>query len=119
MARAKTQSAWNTLKASQTSSSKWASGRAWPACLRTETFDRVIHLADQVGVRYSLQNPHVYVDSNIVGFVNILEGCRHSGVMHLVYDSSSSVYGLNTKMPLNAVFRTTTGFRAGCTCPAQ
>ena len=66
-----------------------------------EKFDRVIHLAAQAGVRYSLQNPHAYVDSNIVGFVNILEGCRHSGVQHLVYASSSSVYGGNTKMPFS------------------
>ena len=62
-------------------------------------FDRVVHLAAQAGVRYSLQNPHAYVDSNIVGFLNILEGCRHHGVAHLVYASSSSVYGGNTKMP--------------------
>ncbi len=64
-----------------------------------EKFDRVIHLAAQAGVRYSLQNPHAYVDSNIVGFVNILEGCRHNGVQHLAYASSSSVYGGNTRMP--------------------
>ena len=64
-----------------------------------EKFDRVVHLAAQAGVRYSLQNPHAYVDSNLVGFVNILEGCRHNGVCHLVYASSSSVYGGNTKMP--------------------
>ena len=62
-------------------------------------FDRVVHLAAQAGVRYSLQNPHAYVDSNIVGFLNILEGCRHHEVAHLVYASSSSVYGGNTKMP--------------------
>ena len=66
-----------------------------------ERFDRVIHLAAQAGVRYSLKNPHAYVDSNIVGFMNILEGCRHSGVQHLVYASSSSVYGGNTKMPFS------------------
>jgi len=66
-----------------------------------EKFDRVIHLAAQAGVRYSLKNPHAYVDSNLVGFVNILEGCRHSGVQHLVYASSSSVYGGNTKMPFS------------------
>ena len=66
-----------------------------------EKFDKVIHLAAQAGVRYSLKNPHAYVDSNIVGFVNILEGCRHSGVKHLVYASSSSVYGGNTKMPFS------------------
>ena len=67
----------------------------------TERFDRVIHLAAQAGVRYSLQNPQAYVDSNIVGFMNILEGCRHSQVQHLVYASSSSVYGGNTRMPFS------------------
>ena len=66
-----------------------------------ERFDRVIHLAAQAGVRYSLQNPQAYVDSNVVGFMNILEGSRHSGVQHLVYASSSSVYGGNTKMPFS------------------
>jgi len=64
-------------------------------------FDRVIHLAAQAGVRYSLQNPHAYVDSNLEGFINILEGCRHAGVQHLTYASSSSVYGGNTKMPFS------------------
>src|SRR5574340_82948 len=64
-----------------------------------EKFQRVIHLAAQAGVRYSLKNPHAYIDSNIVGFINILEGCRHGKVEHLVYASSSSVYGGNTKMP--------------------
>ena len=64
-----------------------------------QQFDRVIHLAAQAGVRYSLQNPHAYVDANLVGFINVLEGCRHSKVQHLVYASSSSVYGGNTKMP--------------------
>ena len=64
-------------------------------------FDRVIHLAAQAGVRYSLQNPHAYIDSNIVGFMNVLEGCRHAGVQHLVYASSSSVYGGNTRMPFS------------------
>ena len=71
------------------------------ALFATEKFDRVIHLAAQAGVRYSLQNPHAYVDSNLIGFVNILEGCRHSGVQHLVYASSSSVYGGNTRMPFS------------------
>jgi len=71
------------------------------ALFAKERFDRVIHLAAQAGVRYSLQNPHAYVDSNIVGFMNILEGCRHSRVQHLVYASSSSVYGGNTKMPFS------------------
>jgi len=66
-----------------------------------EKFDKVIHLAAQAGVRYSLQNPHAYIDSNIVGFMNILEGCRHNKVQHLVYASSSSVYGGNTKMPFS------------------
>ena len=66
-----------------------------------EKFDRVIHLAAQAGVRYSLQNPHAYIDSNVVGFMNVLEGCRHHAVQHLVYASSSSVYGGNTKMPFS------------------
>jgi len=66
-----------------------------------EKFDKVIHLAAQAGVRYSLQNPHAYIESNIVGFTNILEGCRHNKVQHLVYASSSSVYGGNTKMPFS------------------
>jgi UDP-glucuronate 4-epimerase len=64
-----------------------------------EAYPVVIHLAAQAGVRYSLDNPHAYVDSNLNGFVNILEGCRHSGCGHLIYASSSSVYGANTKMP--------------------
>jgi len=64
-------------------------------------FDVVVNLAAQAGVRYSLENPHAYVDSNLVGFVNILEGCRHGGVNHLVFASSSSVYGANTKMPFS------------------
>ena len=66
-----------------------------------ERFDRVVHLAAQAGVRYSLVNPHAYIDSNIVGFMNVLEGCRHAGVQHLVYASSSSVYGGNTSMPFS------------------
>lgn len=64
-------------------------------------FDVVVNLAAQAGVRYSLKNPHAYIDSNIVGFTNILEGCRHSHVKHLVYASSSSVYGGNTKNPFS------------------
>ena len=64
-------------------------------------FDVVCHLAAQPGVRYSLQNPFAYIESNIVGFINILEGCRHHGVKNLVYASSSSVYGLNEKMPFS------------------
>jgi UDP-glucuronate 4-epimerase len=64
-------------------------------------FDVVVNLAAQAGVRYSLENPHAYVDSNLVGFVNILEGCRHGAVKHLVFASSSSVYGANTCMPFS------------------
>jgi UDP-glucuronate 4-epimerase len=64
-----------------------------------ERFDVVVNLAAQAGVRYSLQNPHAYTESNITGFLNVLEGCRHNGVGHLVYASSSSVYGANTRMP--------------------
>ncbi|MDE2276529.1 MAG: NAD-dependent epimerase [Burkholderiales bacterium] len=71
------------------------------ALFEGERFDRVIHLAAQAGVRYSLKNPHAYVDSNIVGFMNVLEGCRHGAVQHLVYASSSSVYGGNTRMPFS------------------
>ena len=64
-------------------------------------FDYVVNLAAQAGVRYSLTNPRAYIDSNIVGFLNILEGCRHSDIKHLVFASSSSVYGANTKMPFS------------------
>jgi UDP-glucuronate 4-epimerase len=64
-------------------------------------FDSVVNLAAQAGVRYSLTNPHAYIDSNIVGFLNILEGCRGGGIKHLVFASSSSVYGANTKMPFS------------------
>jgi UDP-glucuronate 4-epimerase len=66
-----------------------------------EKFDRVIHLGAQAGVRYSIQNPLAYVDSNLVGTTNVLEGCRHNGVEHLVYASTSSVYGANTSMPFS------------------
>ena len=66
-----------------------------------EKFARVVHLGAQAGVRYSIQNPMAYIDSNVVGFANILEGCRHNGVEHLVYASTSSVYGANTKMPFS------------------
>ncbi|MGQ1787819.1 NAD-dependent epimerase [Saccharicrinis sp. GN24d3] len=66
-----------------------------------EKFDKVIHLAAQAGVRYSLENPHAYVQSNLVGFVNILECCRHNKIQHLVYASSSSVYGNNKKVPFS------------------
>jgi len=65
-------------------------------------FDVVVNLAAQAGVRYSLENPHSYVDSNVTGFLNVLEGCRHSRVKHLVFASSSSVYGGNTKLPYSA-----------------
>jgi len=64
-------------------------------------FTRVIHLAAQAGVRYSIENPLAYIDSNVVGFANVLEGCRHGGVGHLAYASTSSVYGANTKMPFS------------------
>jgi UDP-glucuronate 4-epimerase len=65
--------------------------------------DRVVNLAAQAGVRYSLENPRAYIDSNIVGFLNILEACRHRGVQHLVYASSSSVYGANVKLPFSVL----------------
>jgi UDP-glucuronate 4-epimerase len=68
---------------------------------KTERPQRVVNLAAQAGVRYSIQNPHAYVDSNLVGLVNVLEGCRHHCVEHLVYASSSSVYGANTLMPFS------------------
>ena len=71
------------------------------ALFANEKFDKVINLAAQAGVRYSIENPHSYIDSNIVGFVNILEGCRHNDVQHLTYASSSSVYGANTTMPFS------------------
>lgn len=76
-----------------------ADREAIAALFATHTPDRVIHLAAQAGVRYSLENPYAYVDSNLVGFVNILEGCRHHQVAHLVYASSSSVYGANRVIP--------------------
>ena len=66
-----------------------------------EKFTRVIHLAAQAGVRYSLENPHAYIESNVLGFMNVLEACRQNKVEHLVYASSSSVYGANTKMPFS------------------
>lgn len=68
---------------------------------KEERFDKAINLAAQAGVRYSLINPYSYIDSNIVGFINLLEGCRHNGVKHFVFASSSSVYGANTKMPFS------------------
>lgn len=68
---------------------------------QSERFDRVCNLAAQPGVRYSIENPYAYVNSNVVGFLNILEGCRHNSVEHLVYASSSSIYGLNSKVPFS------------------
>ena len=78
-----------------------ADGKKVDEIFRVHAPDAVVNLAAQAGVRYSLVNPHAYVESNLVGFVNILEGCRHHGVKHLVYASSSSVYGANTKMPFS------------------
>ena len=78
-----------------------ADREATKALFEDHGFQRVFNSAAQAGVRYSLQNPHAYVDSNLVGFVNILEGCRHTSVEHLVYASSSSVYGANTNMPFS------------------
>ena len=71
------------------------------ALFAREKFPRVVHLAAQAGVRYSLENPHAYITSNVTGTLNILEGCRHTGVEHLVYASTSSVYGANTNMPFS------------------
>ena len=78
-----------------------ADRRGMEAVFRHERIDRVVHLAAQAGVRYSIENPHAYVDSNLVGFINILEGCRHNEIEHLVYASSSSVYGANKTMPFS------------------
>jgi len=78
-----------------------ADRQAMESLFQEHSFDAVVNLAAQAGVRYSLINPHSYVDTNLVGFVNVLEGCRHSGVKHLVYASSSSVYGANTAMPFS------------------
>lgn len=71
------------------------------ALFAAEKFDKVVHLAAQAGVRYSIENPHTYIESNIVGTLHVLEGCRHNDVQHLVYASSSSVYGANTAMPFS------------------
>lgn len=78
-----------------------ADGAALNALFQQEKFDRVVHLAAQAGVRYSLTNPAAYIQSNLVGFGNVLEACRHHGVQHLVYASSSSVYGENASMPFS------------------
>jgi UDP-glucuronate 4-epimerase len=75
--------------------------QAMEALFAAHRFDAVVNLAAQAGVRYSLENPHSYVQANLVGFINILEGCRHSGVGHLLFASSRSVYGANTKMPFS------------------
>jgi UDP-glucuronate 4-epimerase len=75
--------------------------KAIEACFASHKPQRVVNLAAQAGVRYSIENPLAYIDSNIVGFAHILEGCRHNGVEHLVYASSSSVYGANTAMPFS------------------
>jgi UDP-glucuronate 4-epimerase len=74
---------------------------AMEALFEKEKFDKVVHLAAQAGVRYSIENPHIYVESNITGFLHILEGCRHHNVQHLVYASTSSVYGANEAMPFS------------------
>ena len=78
-----------------------ADKEAVDALFAAEKFDKVVNLAAQAGVRYSITNPYAYLQSNLVGFMNILEGCRHAGVGHLVYASSSSVYGGNTRMPFS------------------
>lgn len=78
-----------------------ADRNAMEACFATHKPQRVVNLAAQAGVRYSIENPLAYIDSNIVGFAHVLEGCRHHGVEHLVYASSSSVYGANTAMPFS------------------
>ena len=76
-----------------------ADQQAVKSCFAEHRFDRVIHLAAQAGVRYAAENPLAYVESNITGFVNLLEACRQASVPHLTYASSSSVYGANTRMP--------------------
>jgi UDP-glucuronate 4-epimerase len=78
-----------------------ADREAVDACFATHRPDRVIHLAAQAGIRYSIENPHAYVESNLVGFANMLEACRHAGVVHLTYASTSSVYGGDTTLPFS------------------
>jgi len=78
-----------------------ADRQAMEALFCVEGFSRVVHLAAQAGVRYSITNPHAYVQSNITGFLHVIEGCRHNAVEHLVYASTSSVYGANTRMPFS------------------
>lgn len=76
-----------------------AERRSMVELFATEQFDAIVHMAAQVGVRYSVENPAAYIDANIVGFLNVLEGCRHTRIGHLVFASSSSVYGANTRLP--------------------
>ncbi len=78
-----------------------ADRQAMGALFSSARFDAVVHLAAQAGVRYSIENPYAYIDANLVGFGNVLEGVRHSGVRHLVFASSSSVYGANTRLPFS------------------
>jgi UDP-glucuronate 4-epimerase len=78
-----------------------ADREAMETVFRVEKFQRVVHLGAQAGVRYSIENPHAYVQSNVVGFLHVIEGCRHNAVEHLVYASTSSVYGANTLMPFS------------------
>ena len=78
-----------------------ADREAMASLFEREQFTQVVNLGAQAGVRYSIVNPHAYVDSNLSGFINVLEGCRHNGVKHLVYASSSSIYGANTHMPFS------------------
>ena len=82
-----------------------ADERAMAAMFESRRFDAVLHLAAQAGVRYSLENPMAYVSSNVAGFLNVLEGCRKAGIVHLCYASSSSVYGANTEMPFREADR--------------
>lgn len=83
-----------------------ADNKAVSELMQTEKFDLVINLAAQAGVRYSLENPHAYIESNIVGFLNIIEGCRLNGVKHLIYASSSSIYGSTSEVPFRENQRT-------------
>ncbi len=95
LAQLESESGWRFVKLDL------ADGPGMQQLFHDEKFDRVVHLGAQAGVRYSIENPLAYVDSNLVGHTNVLEGCRHGGVEHLVYASTSSVYGANTKMPFS------------------